>query len=64
MNLTLTDERKYSKKLQLEISKEIPIIVLATQSNKVMFRKDYYDGWTKTYDYQQLEQNRLSYVEK
>lgn len=52
------------KELQLEISKEIPIIVLATQSNNVMFKKDYYDGWTKTYDYQQLEQNRLSYVEK
>ena len=25
---------------------------------------DYYKDWVKTYDYQQLEQNRMSYVEK
>lgn len=52
------------KELQFEISKEIPIIVLATKSDYLMFRKNYYDGWVKTYDYQQFEQNRLSYVEK
>jgi len=37
---------------------------LVTQTTNVMYRKDYYDGWLKTYDYQQLEQNRMSYVEK
>ena len=59
------DKRKeILKELQLEISKEIPIVVIGTQSSYVMFKKDYYDGWVKTYDYQQLEQNRLSYVER
>lgn len=52
------------KELQYEISKEIPIIVIANQTSYVMFKKDYYDQWVKTYDYQQFEQNRLSYVEK
>ncbi|NLP37670.1 MAG: peptide ABC transporter substrate-binding protein [Firmicutes bacterium] len=59
------DKRKeLLQELQAEISKEIPIVVVATKTTYVMFRKDYYDGWVKTYDYQQLEQNRLSYVEK
>lgn len=62
--LDFDDRLETFKKLQFEISKEIPIVVLATQSLNVMFREDYYDGWTKTYDYQQLEQNRLSYVER
>lgn len=52
------------KALQDKISQEIPIIVLATQTTNVIYRPDYYDGWTKTYDYQQFEQNRLSYVEQ
>ena len=52
------------KELQYQISREVPIIVIANQTSYVMFRKDYYDGWVKTFDYQQLEQNRLSYVEK
>ncbi|MGI6224845.1 MAG: ABC transporter substrate-binding protein [Peptococcales bacterium] len=52
------------KELQYEISKEIPIIVIANQTSYVMYNKEYYDGWVKTYDYQQLEQNRMSYVEK
>lgn len=51
------------KELQYEISKEIPIIVVATQTSYVMFKNDYYGDWVKTYDYQQLEQNRLSYFE-
>ena len=59
------DKRKeLLQELQAEINKEIPIVVVATKTTYVMFRKDYYDGWVKTYDYQQLEQNRLSYVEK
>lgn len=29
-----------------------------------MYRKDYYDGWMKTYAYQQTEQTRLSYMER
>ncbi|MGN9165457.1 ABC transporter substrate-binding protein [Tissierellaceae bacterium HCP3S3_D8] len=62
--LDFNERMEIFKELQLEISKEIPIVVLATESSNVMFRKDYYNGWTKTYDYQQLEQNRLSYVEK
>ncbi|HZK24212.1 MAG TPA: ABC transporter substrate-binding protein [Oscillospiraceae bacterium] len=50
--------------LQYEISKEVPIVVIATKTTQVIFKKDYYSGWVKTYDYQQVEQNRLSYVEK
>ena len=52
------------QELQLEVSKEIPLFVIATQSSYVMYRKDYYDGWMKTYAYQQTEQNRLSYMER
>lgn len=51
------------KEIQLEISKEVPVIVIGTESSKVMFRKNGWTGWTKTYDYQQIEQNRLSYVQ-
>lgn len=51
---------------QLEqlVSQEIPILVIANQSTYSMYRKDYYDGWMKTYAYQQAEQNRLSYMER
>ncbi len=59
------DKRKeLLKELQYEISKEIPIIIIATRTSYVMFMVDYYGDWVKTYDYQQLEQNRLSYFEK
>ena len=50
------------KDLQLLVSQEIPLIVVANQSSYSMYRKDYYDGWMKTYAYQQAEQNRLSYM--
>ena len=52
------------QELQLEISREIPLVVIATQSSYSIYRKDYYDGWMKTYDYQQAEQNRLSYLKR
>ena len=50
------------QQLQVLISQEIPLIVIANQSSYSMYRKDYYDGWMKTYAYQQAEQNRLSYM--
>ena len=50
------------QELELLVSQEIPIIVIANQSTYSMYRKDYYDGWMKTYAYQQAEQNRLSYM--
>ena len=52
------------KDLQKLVSEEIPVIVLANQSSYSMFRKDYYDGWMKTYAYQQTEQNRLSFMSR
>ena len=50
------------RELELLVSEEIPLIVLANQSSYSMYRQDYYDGWMKTYAYQQAEQNRLSYM--
>ena len=64
LELDFERRKEILQELQYEISKEVPIVVLATKTTYVMFKKDYYDGWVKTYDYQQLEQNRLSYVEK
>lgn len=52
------------KDIQLLVSREIPVIVLANQSTYSMFRKDHYDGWMKTYAYAQCEQNRLSYMSR
>lgn len=52
------------KDLELLVSQEIPVIVLANQSSYSMFRADYYGGWMKTYAYQQTEQNRLSYMSR
>lgn len=48
--------------LELLVSQEIPLLVLANESTYSMYHKDYYDGWMKTYAYQQAEQNRLSYM--
>ncbi len=57
------DKRKeLLAELQVEISREIPLVVVATKSAYSMYRKDVYDGWMKTYAYQQAEQNRLSYM--
>ena len=50
------------RELELLVSQEIPIFVIANQSTYSMYRTDYYDGWMKTYAYQQAEQNRLSYM--
>ena len=50
------------QELELLASQEIPIFVIANQSTYSMYRTDYYDGWMKTYAYQQAEQNRLSYM--
>jgi peptide/nickel transport system substrate-binding protein len=50
------------KDLELLVSKEIPLFVIANQSTYSMYRKDYYSGWMKTYAYQQAEQNRLSFM--
>ena len=52
------------KELQKEVSNEIPLFVIANKSSYSMYRKDYYNGWMKTYSYQQTEQNRLSYMER
>ena len=53
---------KLFQELELLVSREIPIIVIANQSSYSMYRKDVYAGWMNTYDYQQAEQNRLSYM--
>ena len=37
------------QELELLVSREIPIIVIANQSSYSMYRKDVYDGWMKTY---------------
>lgn len=50
------------KDLQQRISEEIPLLVIANASTYVVYRPDHYDGWMKTYAYQQAEQNRLSYM--
>lgn len=52
------------KDLEKLVSEEVPLIVIANQSSYSMFRKDYYDGWMKTYAYQQTEQNRLSFMSR
>ncbi len=54
--------REMFKELEYLVSEEIPLFVLGNQSSYSMYRKDYYDGWMKTYAYQQAEQNRLSYM--
>lgn len=50
------------QELELLVSQEIPLIVLANQSSYSIYRQNYYDGWMKTYAYQQAEQNRLSFM--
>ena len=50
------------KELEYLVSQEIPLFALGNQSSYSMYRTDYYDGWMKTYAYQQAEQNRLSYM--
>lgn len=50
------------KELEKIVSEEIPIFVIANSSSYSMYHRDYYDGWMKTYAYQQAEQNRLSFM--
>ena len=64
LETNMEKRKELLQELQVMISKEVPLIVITTQSSFVMFKKDYYKDWVKTYDYQQLEQNRMSYVEK
>ncbi len=52
------------KELEYLVSQEIPLFVLGNASSYSMYRKDYYDGWMKTYAYQQAEQNRLSFMDR
>ena len=54
--------RQMFQDLEYLVSEEVPLIVIANQSSYSMYRKDVYDGWMKTYAYQQAEQNRLSYM--
>ncbi len=52
------------KEIQKIVSEDVPLIVVANRSTYSMYRNDYYDGWMKTYAYQQAEQNRLSYMDR
>lgn len=52
------------KEIQKLVSEEVPLIVVANQSSYSMYRSEYYDGWMKTYAYQQAEQNRLSFMSR
>ena len=56
--------RQMFQDLEYLVSEEVQLIVIANQSSYSMYRKDYYDGWMKTYAYQQTEQPRLSYMER
>ena len=60
----LSKRKELFKALQMEISREIPLIVVATRSTYSIYRKQTFDGWMKTYDYQQTEQIRLSYMDR
>jgi peptide/nickel transport system substrate-binding protein len=52
------------KDIEKMVSEEVPLIVVANQSSYSMYRQEYYDGWMKTYAYQQAEQNRLSFMSR
>lgn len=65
MNEVDFDARKQMfKDLEALVSEEVPLIVVANKSSYSMYRNDYFDGWMKTYAYQQAEQNRLSFMER
>ena len=46
------------------VSDEIPLFVIANESSYSVYRKNYFDGWMKTYAYSQAEQNRLSFMKR
>lgn len=52
------------KDIEKMVSEEVSLIVVANQSSYSMYRQEYYDGWMKTYAYQQAEQNRLSFMSR
>ena len=58
------DVEKVFKDIEKMVSEEVPLIVVANQSSYSMYRHEYYDGWMKTYAYQQAEQNRLSFMSR
>lgn len=59
------DKRKeLFQEMQTIISEEVPVITLATHTYVYMFRKDYYDGWAKSFDYEQFDYCRVSYLDK
>lgn len=56
--------REIFLKLQEAIAEETPLILLGTRTPNVAYRTEGHTGWVKTYDYVQVEQNRLSYVKR
>lgn len=50
--------------LQQAVSEELPMLTLATNTYIYMYKKDYYDGWAKSYDYEQFDYCRVSFLEK
>lgn len=50
--------------LQKAVSEELPMLTLATNTYIYMYDKEYYDGWAKSYDYEQFDYCRVSYLEK
>ena len=60
-----TDGRKeIFQEIQELVSQEIPLFVIANETAYDMYHTDSYDGWMKTYAYQQASQNRLSYMSR
>lgn len=52
------------KELQLEISKEVPILPLICESTLTVYQKNGYDHWMMKYDYPAVTQNRLSFINR
>ena len=50
------------QELQVEVSKEIPVLPLITQVSTMAYRPDVYDCWRKEFDFQQFQLGRISYV--
>lgn len=61
-----TEEERTEAFVQLQkaVSEELPMLTLATNTYIYIYNKDYYDGWTKSYDYEQFDYCRVSYLEK
>lgn len=52
------------KELQVEISKEVPILPLICESTLTAYRTDGYNHWMMKYDYPAVSQNRLSFINR